>query len=46
MTFCFACSAELEKAGAYLVHAAVGDVAVSGSPKRLYVSPAAVAADR
>ena len=46
MAFCCACSAKLEKAGAYLVHAAIGDAAVAGSPQHLYVSPAAVAADR
>lgn len=46
MAFCCARSAKLEKAGAYLVHAALGDGAVSGSPLQMYVSPAAVDADR
>ena len=46
LAFLRACSAKLKKAGAYLVHAAMGDAAVSGSPLHLYVSPAAVDADR
>lgn len=40
------CSAELTKAGSYLVHATIRQVPVAGSPQLYHVLPAAPAADR
>lgn len=40
------CSARLEKAGAYLVHATISNNPVAASPELLHVQPASASAKR